>query len=80
MRLILVVLISVYRALPWRPGCPREGKSCSQLGLEAVKAGLGVTGVLGVLASCRPGDQVEPGQCCTDLTDPCVRVPRWVLK
>lgn len=55
-RLLLTIAIRTYRRLPasWKQPCPRDGETCSQRSLAAVSAGLGMAGILAVMASCTP--------------------------
>ncbi|MBO0822587.1 MAG: hypothetical protein J2P27_01860 [Actinobacteria bacterium] len=55
-RLLLLMAIVAYRKLPSavRRPCPREGPSCSQLSLMAVRAGSGLADVRAIVAGCAP--------------------------
>lgn len=73
---MLVFLIRLSRLIPGRlrRTCPRAGASCSELGLAAARAGLGIAGVLAVLSTCSVTPGPIPGQPCLMFED-CLSCP-----
>lgn len=71
-RLLLTTAIIGYRMIPGplRKTCPRTGPSCSALGLQAVRAGLGLGDVRQIIREC--GDFCPyHGARMEDLCDSC---------